>query len=139
MVVDVEGAMSKRIVPLRRFSPAIAAAIDKAAIIGVRAGTRSAHRFTGIWVVVFAGRVFARSWTRRSDGWFATFLQDPSGVIELGSRHIRVRAVHSRSKRVWDEVERAYAQKYPTPGSLKYVRGFRTARRRDATIEFVPR
>jgi hypothetical protein len=40
---------------------------------------------------------------------------------------------------VRDAVERAYAEKYPTPGSTKYVRGFRTRRRRDTTIEFVPR
>jgi hypothetical protein len=36
-------------------------------------------------------------------------------------------------------VERAYAEKYFTPGSLKYVRGFRTPRRRETTMEFVPR
>ena len=36
-------------------------------------------------------------------------------------------------------IERAYAEKYPTPGSRRYVRGFRTKRRREATMEFVPR
>jgi hypothetical protein len=46
--------------------------------------------------------------------------------------------VHVTSERIRDAVERAYADKYPTPGSRKYVRGFRTKRRRDATMEFVP-
>ena len=133
-----EVAMSKRIVPLR-FSPAVAAAFDQARIIGVRAGARSSHRFTGIWVVVVAGRVFARSWTRRPDGWFSAFLEDPSGAIELGSRRIRIRAIRSTGERVRDAVERAYAEKYSTPASMKYVRGFRSPRRRDTTIEFVPR
>jgi hypothetical protein len=123
----------------RRFSRAVAAAIDSSKIIGVRAGLRSAHRFTGIWVVVVDGRVFARSWTRKRDGWFATFVEDPAGVIEMGSRRIRVRAVRARGKRIHDAVERAYAQKYSTPASLKYVRGFRTPRRRETTIEFIPR
>ena len=27
----------------------------------------------------------------------------------------------------------------PTPGAVKFVRGFRTPARREATIEFVPR
>ena len=134
-----EVAMSKRIVPLRRFSPAVATAFDKSKIIGVRAGARSSHRFTGIWVVVVAGRVFARSWTRRPDGWFSAFLEDAFGVIEMGSRRIRIRAIRSTGERVRDAVERAYAAKYSTPASMKYVRGFRSPRRRDTTIEFVPR
>jgi hypothetical protein len=134
-----QAALTKRTSqPPQRFSPAIATAFDKSKIIGVRAGLRSSHRFTGVWVVVVAGRVFARSWTRRTDGWFAAFLEDPLGVIELGSRRIRVRAVRARGERIRDAVERAYARKYSTPGSLKYVRGFRTPRRRDTTTEFVP-
>jgi hypothetical protein len=122
-----------------RLSRALSAAIDKSKIIGVRAGSKSDHRFTGVWVVVVAGRVFARSWTRTAGGWFRTFLQDPLGVIQLGDRHVRIRAVRVRGKRIWAAVERAYAQKYSTPGALRYVRGFRTPRRREATIEFLPR
>lgn len=82
--------------------------------------------------------MFARSWTLKPGGWYRTFLDDPRGAIQVGQREVRVRAVGVRSERLRDAVERAYAEKYPTPGSLKYVRGFRTARRREATIEFVP-
>jgi hypothetical protein len=123
----------------KKFSRAVAAALDKSKILGVRAGLRSPHRFTGIWVVVVEARAYARSWTRKPDGWCATFLEDPLGVIELGNRRIRVRAVRARGTRIRDAVERAYAQKYSTPASLKYVRGFRTPRRRDTTVEFIPR
>ena len=122
----------------KKFSPAMVAAIDKSKILGVRAGLRSSHRFTGIWIVVVDGRVFARSWTRRPGGWFAAFLEDPLGVIEIGARRIRIRAVPARGERIRDAVERAYAEKYSTPASRKYVRGFRTPRRRETTIEFVP-
>jgi hypothetical protein len=123
----------------KRFSHAVATAVDAKKILGVRAGARSSHRFTGVWVVVVNDRVFARSWERRPGGWFRTFLEDPLGVIEVGSRRIRVCAIRHRSKRIHVAVERAYAQKYSTPGSLKYVRGFRAPRRREATIEFIPR
>ena len=122
-----------------RFSRPVLTTIDQSKILGIRAGTRSGHRFIGIWVVVVADRVFARSWTQKPDGWYRTFLEDPVGTIQVGTRQIRVRAVRARGERLRDAIERAYADKYPTPGSMKYVRGFRAARRRDTTMEFVPR
>ena len=123
----------------RRFSRTVVAAIDAGKILGIRAGARSDHRFIGIWPVVVNGRVFARSWSSKPDGWYRTLLDDPVGAIQVGKREIRIRAVPARSERIRDAVERAYAEKYPTPGSRKFVRGFRTKRRRDTTIEFVPR
>lgn len=123
----------------RRLPPAVVNAIDLCKILGVRAGARSDHRVIGIWAVVVDGRVFARSWTLKEDGWYRTFLEDSSGIIEVDGRAIRIRAVPARSVRIRDAVERAYAVKYPTPGARTFVRGFRTLRRRDSTIEFVPR
>jgi hypothetical protein len=124
----------------RRQLPArVVAAIDASKILGVRAGDRSDHKFTGVWPVVIEGRVFARSWSLEPGGWYRSFVEDPRGVIEVGSRHIRIRAVSVRSERLRDAVEAAYAEKYPTPGARTYVRGFRTKRRRQATMEFVPR
>ena len=123
----------------RRLSRTVVAAIDASKILGVRAGHRSTHRFIGIWPVVIGGRVFGRSWSLTPAGWYRTFLEDPRGSIQVGSREIAVRAVAVRSERIRDAVERAYAAKYPTPGSRKFVRGFRSKRRRDATMEFVPR
>lgn len=124
----------------RRTLPrAVVTAIDEAKILGIRAGARSEHKFTGVWPVVIGGRVFARSWSLRAGGWYRTLLEDPRGVLQVGGREVRVRAVRVRSERLRDLVEDAYAAKYPTPGSRKYVRGFRTERRRDATLEFVPR
>jgi hypothetical protein len=117
----------------------IVAAIDATKYLGVRAGRRSGHRFIAIWPVVIDGRVFGRSWTIEPDGWFRTFLDDPLGAIQVGSRVIRVRARRVRSARILDAIERAYAAKYPTPGARKFVRGFRTARRRAATVEFLRR
>ena len=124
---------------MRRLPRTVVAAIDRSKILGVRAGARSDHRFTGVWPVVVDGRVFARSWTRKPDGWYRAFLEDPLGTLQVGSRNVRVRAVPARGSRINAAVERAYAAKYSTPASRKYVRGFRIARRRETTIEFVPR
>jgi hypothetical protein len=123
----------------RQFPRPILQAIDKSKILGVCAGDPSAHRFIGIWAVVVKDRVFARSWTLKPDGWNRAFRESRFGAIQLGGREIRVRVVPARGARIRDAVERAYAEKYATPGSLKYVRGFRTARRRDSTLEFMPR
>jgi hypothetical protein len=127
------------IVRCRRLPRAVVEAVEASPILGVRAGDRSDHRFIGIWGVVVGGRVFARSWKQSARGWYRTFLADSRGAIQAGGREIRVRVVPARGARIRDAVERAYAAKYPTPGSAKYVRGFRTRRRRDTTVEFVPR
>ncbi len=123
----------------KRFSRSVVNAADAAKIIGIKAGAKSDHRFTGVWPVVVNGRVYARSWTLKKDGWYRTFLEDRLGLLQVGDGEIRVRAVPARSERVRDAVEDAYAAKYNTKASQKYVRGFRTARRREATMEFVPR
>jgi hypothetical protein len=72
-------------------------------------------------------------------GWYRTLVDERFGTIRVGEREVRIRGVRTRSERIKDAVERAYAVKYPTPGAAKYVRGFRTPRRRETTIEFVPR
>lgn len=123
----------------KRLPLGVVTAIDARAILGVRAGARSGHRFVGVWPVVIGGRVFARSWSLKPGGWYRTFLEDPRGTLRIGARSVRVRALPVRSERIRDAVEAAYAAKYPTSGSRKYVRGFRTKRRREATMEFVPR
>lgn len=123
----------------KRFSRAVVDAADAAKIMGIKAGAKSDHKFTGVWPVVVNGRVFARSWTLKKEGWYRSFLEDPLGLLQVGDRELRVRAIPVRSERARDKVEDAYAAKYATKASQKYVRGFRTARRREATMEFVPR
>jgi hypothetical protein len=123
----------------RRFSRPIVAAVDESKILGIRAGARSDHRFIGIWAVVVGGRVYVRSWTKKPGGWYRTFLDDPLGAIQVGEHQVRIRAVRARGERIRDAVERAYAKKYPTPGSVKFVRGFRSPSRRETTMELLPR
>jgi hypothetical protein len=123
----------------KRLSRPVVAAADASRIMGIRAGARSEHRFVGVWPIVVNGRLFARSWTSTRDGWYRTFLEDPLGTIQVGEREVRVRARRVTSERLLDRIEDAYAEKYDTKASQKYVRGFRTAGRRATTTEFVPR
>ena len=121
----------------RRFPRALVGAIDEGPIRGIRAG-RAAHRVIGIWAVVVEGRVFVRSWSLKPRSWWRTFLEDPRGIIEVGGRTIPVRAVQTRSLRLKDAVDRAYLEKYHTPGSLKFARDLGRKKSRETTTELVP-
>ena len=123
---------------MARFSSKRLAEFRAAKILRIKAGSEP-HRFIGIWVVVAANRVFVRSWSRKPRSWFRTFLVDPRGVVQLGNRELKVRGMHTRSERLLDLVDQAYAEKYTTPGAIKFVKGFRSKGRRASTIELVPR
>ena len=122
----------------RSFSKATLAAIRDGKILGIRAGTKP-HRTIGIWAVVVEGRVFVRSWSLKPRSWYRTLLEEPRGLIEVDGRELPVRAVFTRSERLKDLVDLAYREKYNTPGSLHFVRGFSLKKRRDTTTELLPR
>ena len=121
----------------RRFSRRLLEALDAATYLKIRSGAE--HRFIWIWVVVVNGRAFVRSWNDKRGGWYRAFLEEPRGAIELGGREVRIRGVGRRGDRLMQAIEQAYADKYTTPASLKYVAGFRRPRRRATTLELVPR
>lgn len=120
-----------------RFPSDVVDWIAKSKILRIRAGA-GPHRIIGIWAVVVERRVFVRSWSMKERSWWRTFLEDPTGVIEVNGKQISVRAIRTRSERLKDAVDEAYAAKYDTPGSLKYVKDFRQKKRRDTTTELVP-
>jgi hypothetical protein len=121
----------------RRFSASRLEALERARILGVRAGTR--HRYTNVWVVVVERRVFVRSWNGDERGWFRAFLAEPRGRIRVGTREIAVRGIRTRSPRLRAAVTAAYAAKYGTRASLRWVRGFAAPAREATTLELVPR
>jgi hypothetical protein len=121
-----------------RFSKPVLAALDATKYLGIRSGND--HRFIAVWPLVLADRVFIRSWNDKPTGWYRAFLEEPRGAIQLPSkREIKVRARPVRSVRILQAMEDAYAEKYDTPGSRKYVVGFRRPRRRATTVELLPR
>lgn len=123
--------------PARRFSRATLSALDAAKILGVRAG--AAHKYTGVWVVVVEGRVFVRSWNDKPTGWYRGFLAEPRGQIHFGDVERLVRAVPTRSARLREAVSAAYAAKYDTKASQKWVEGFAEPGRAAHTLELQPR
>lgn len=121
----------------KRFPTEIVESIRKGKILRIRAGTQP-HRFIGIWAVVVENRVFVRSWSLKPRSWYRTFLEEPTGTIQVDGQEIAVRAVRTRSERLKDEIDRAYLEKYKTPGSIQYAKDLGSEQSRGTTTELVP-
>src|SRR5918994_1234956 len=117
-----------------RFADDVLAAIGKGMILGIRAGTQP-HRFIGIWAVVVERRVFVRSWSLKPRSWYRMFQEEPRGAVQVAGKEIPVRAVRTRSERLKTAVDRAYLEKYHTPGSIKYARDLGRPKSRATTTE----
>ena len=124
--------------PKKNFPDDVLAAIRKEKILGIRAGKDSTHRVIGVWMVVVEGRLFVRSWSMKPRSWWRAFLEDPYGIITVGTKEIPVRAIQTRSERLKDLVSAAYKEKYNTPGSVQYVKEMSQKKSRDTTTELVP-
>jgi hypothetical protein len=120
----------------RRFTGPVIEELATAKILGVRAGAE--RRYTSVWVVVVQGRVFVRSWNDKPTRWYRAFLAQPLGSIQLAGRAIAARAKPLRGERLRDAVTRAYAGKYDTKVSEKWVRGFADPGRAATTLELLP-
>ena len=61
---------------------------------------------------------------------YRAFQAQPLGSIQLAGREIAIRGRRLRGERLRDAVTRAYAGKYDTKASEKWVRGFAAPRRK---------
>src|ERR1051325_5810638 len=120
-----------------RFPKPIVDAIRDAKILGIRAGAKP-HRIIGIWAVVVEGRVFVRSHTLKERSWYRPLREHPRGIIEVNGKQIKMRPIFTRSERLKKLVDRASAEKFPTPRSRVCVERFKDKKRRDTTTELVP-
>lgn len=125
-----------------RFAASDVDALERASILGVRSGP--VHKYTGVWVVVVERRVFVRSWNDKPTGWYRALVAEPHGSITYTARRgapateLEIRALPVRSARIRSAVTAAYADKYPTPASQKWVNGFAEPQREATTLELVP-
>ncbi len=118
------------------FAPDLLAQLSEAGTLRIRAG--DTHRYTVVWVVVVRGRAFVRTWDDAATGWFRAFRAVRRGSIRLGDRTIPVAGRVVRGTALQRAVTRAYAEKYDSPGSLKWVRGFAERSRERNTLELLP-
>lgn len=111
--------------------------LDATKYVKIRAG--ATHRFVHVWIVIVEGRVFARSWNDKPEGWFAAFRKEREGAIEIGGRPVPVKASIVTSARILDAVTSGFGKKYTTKANEKYVVGFAEKARRANTVELLPK
>jgi hypothetical protein len=121
----------------KAFSKKVLESIRESKLIGVRAG-REPHRFIKIWAVVVNDRVFVRSWSIKARSWYRTFINDPYGWILVNEKEIAIRATQVRGERLKDAIDRAYLNKYNTPGWIRYAKDLARAKSRKTTTELNP-
>jgi hypothetical protein len=118
------------------FPPRVLSLLMDSRMLGIRAGPD--HRFTGVWFVLVAGRLFVRPWNDKPTGWHSALLRERRGAITLSNKEISIRARQSRGEGLFDAVDAAYAEKYDTKASQKWVQGFALPARRKTTTELLP-
>src|SRR5215469_17041296 len=121
----------------RQFSAQMLVVLEKSKGLKIRIGP-GGHRFIGIWFVMVKNRVFVRSWSLKPEGWYRTSLKQPRGKIQVAGHEIAVSAKRITSKSLRDEIDRAYLEKYSTPGALKYAKDLGSVKSRATTIELAP-
>jgi hypothetical protein len=114
----------------------VTTAIREGWSIAIRAGSKP-HRFIRIWAVVVRGRVFARSWSAKPQGWYRTLLVEPSGVARVGRLELPFRAARARGEALRAAVDRAYLRKYARPGEVRYARDLCGPTCRATTTELI--
>jgi hypothetical protein len=88
--------------------------------------------------VVVNNRVFVRSWSVKPKGWYSTFVKEPYGTVQVGDYEIAVGAKRIRDSQMRNAIDRAYLEKYSTPGALKYAKDLGSTKSRATTIELLP-
>jgi len=127
--------MASRVSTAKVFPSRILAGFAATKYLPIRAGD---HRFINIWVVVVGDRVVVRSWNDKPTGLYRAFLSQPLGSVRIDDRELAVRALRVRSVRLNDATDEAFAAKYTTRANARYVKGFKSPKRKAATLELVP-
>lgn len=123
----------------RKFSAAFLECMTSTEINHVRAGV-GRTKFTGIWMVVVKGRIFARSYYLRERSWYNTLLEGAQGEIKCVADTVVIRGVRPADlDAITTAVNKSYESKYNVkPHNKKWVDGLCEPARVAKTMEFVP-
>jgi hypothetical protein len=124
---------------MKKFPKTFLKCISETQITSVRAG-KERTKFTGIWMVAFNERIFARSYNLSDRSWYTAFLNGDEGDIKCGKEIVAVKGVKPLDIDVITEaVNEAYEKKYLIkPYNQKWVDGLIQLERVERTMEFIP-
>jgi hypothetical protein len=124
---------------MKKFSKVFLKCINETQITSVRAG-KDRTKFTGIWMVVVGGRIFARSYNLSDRSWYTTFLNGDDGDIKCGKEIIPVIGIKPEDINIISEaINKAYGKKYLVKAyNKKWVDDLIQPERVERTMEFIP-
>ena len=124
---------------MKPFSKAFLKCINETQITSVRAG-KDREKFTGIWMVVVKGRIFARSYNLSERSWYTALSNGDGGDIKCGKEIIPVKGSKPADiNSITEAINKAYAKKYLVKAyNQKWVDGLAEAERVARTMEFIP-
>lgn len=124
---------------MKSFDPSFLECVRQRQITGVCAG-KERSKFTGIWMVVIADRIFARPYFMAERSWYNTFLFDKHGSIRCGNTQVAVAGVKARhDDHLMESINESYSRKYGLKESNnKWITGLAHPDRVARTIEFLP-
>jgi len=124
---------------MKRFPKLFLNCINDTQITSVRAG-KDREKFTGIWMVVVDGRIFARSYNLSDRSWYTALLNDESGELKCGKEIIPIKGLKPPDiNNITEAINKAYEKKYLVKASnKKWVDGLAEPERVARTMEFIP-
>jgi len=123
---------------MKRFPKLFLNCINDTQITSVRAG-KDREKFTGIWMVVVDGRIFARSYNLSDRSWYTALLNDESGELKCGKEIIPIKGLKPPDiNNITEAINKAYEKKYLIKGyNKKWVDGLCQSERVARTMEFI--
>src|SRR5436853_5663227 len=124
---------------MKKFSKAFLKCMNETHITSVRAG-KDRTKFTGIWMVEFDERIFARSYDLSERSLYTTFLNGGDCDIKCGKDIISVKGVMPADRDIFTEaINKAYEKKYLVKAYNKnWVDGLCKPESIERTMEFIP-
>src|SRR5215510_6847392 len=97
---------------MEKFPKSFLDCINETQITSVRAG-KDREKFTGIWMVVVKGRIYARSYNLSERSWYTALLNGASGDLKCGKEIMPVKGLKPPDiKSVTEAINKAYEKKY---------------------------
>lgn len=119
-------------------TPDIISYINSNNLVGIRGGSKP-RDFLNIWMVVVAGRIFARSWSMSERSWYTAFLAEETGAIKCGETEVAVRGIIPADiETLGPMINQAYLQKYTSEHNRPYARGIVQPEHMAKTLELIP-
>ncbi len=120
------------------FPPEFLTYLRQHTLVGIKVGL-DRDRFLDLWMVEVSGRIFARSWSRSTSGWFGKAVEGEPTEIRFGDQILSVVGRRPPEEEgLMARIDRAYLERFTQPGNVPYAEGISKPEYHPFTVEFIP-